>query len=55
MELHDLSDGAPRLVSSSPPSAAYMRQWTELALVQVMACRLFACSGARQVSQYDSL
>ena len=28
-------------VNSSLPSAAYMRQWTESALVQVMACRLF--------------
>ena len=25
----------------SPPSAAYMRQWAEWALVQIMACRLF--------------
>ena len=25
----------------SPPSAAYMRQWTGSALLQVMACRLF--------------
>ena len=28
-------------LNSSPPSAAYMRQWTESSLVQVMACRLF--------------
>ena len=28
--------------SLSPPSAAYMRQWTGPALVQVMACRLFS-------------
>ena len=28
-------------INSSSPSAAYMRQWTEWALVQVMACRLF--------------
>ena len=28
-------------INSSPPSAAYMRQWTVWALVQVMACRLF--------------
>ena len=26
---------------NSPPSAAYMRQWTRSALVRVMACRLF--------------
>ena len=28
-------------IISSPPSAAYMRQWTRSELVQVMACRLF--------------
>ena len=28
-------------VNSSPPSAAYTRQWTGSALVPVMACRLF--------------
>ena len=28
-------------VSSSPPSAAYMPQWIGLALVLIMACRLF--------------
>ena len=28
-------------LNSFPPSAAYMRQWTGSALVQVMACRLF--------------
>ena len=28
-------------LNSSPPSAAYMRQWAQQALVQVMACRLF--------------
>ena len=27
-------------LNSSPPSAAYMRRWTGLSLVQVMACRL---------------
>ena len=27
--------------NSSPPSAAYMRQWTRSSLVQVMACRQF--------------
>ena len=30
-----------RQLNSSPPSAAYMRQWIELALVQTMACCLF--------------
>ena len=28
-------------INSSPPSAAYMHQWTRSALVQVMACHLF--------------
>ena len=28
-------------INSSPPSAAYMRQWIGSALVQIMACRLF--------------
>ena len=28
-------------VNSSPPNAAYMRQWTGLALVDIMVCRLF--------------
>ena len=28
-------------VISSPPSAAYMRQWSGSALVQIIACRLF--------------
>ena len=32
----------PISVNSSPPSAAYMRQWTGSALVQIMACRLFS-------------
>ena len=27
--------------NSSPPSAAYMHQWTGSALVQIIACRLF--------------
>ena len=27
-------------VNSSPPSAAYMRQWTGLALIQIMICRM---------------
>ena len=35
-------------VNSSPPSAAYMHQWTGSALVQVMACRLF---GAKPLSE----
>ena len=29
------------VINSSPPSAAYMRQWTGPSLVQVMACCLF--------------
>ena len=32
---------ANQSVNSSPPSAAYMRQWIGSALVQHMACRLF--------------
>ena len=28
-------------INSSPPSAAYMRQWMGSALVQIMACCLF--------------
>ena len=35
-------------INSSPPSVAYMRQWIELATVQVMACRLF---GAKPLSK----
>ena len=30
-----------KFVKSSPPSAAYMRQWIESTLVQIMACRLY--------------
>ena len=35
-------------VISSPPNAAYMRQWIMLPLVQIMACRLF---GAKPLSK----
>ena len=35
-------------VDSSPPSAAFMRQWIGSALVQIMACRLF---GAKPLSK----
>ena len=31
----------PDLINSSPPNAAYMRQWNWSALVKIMACRLF--------------
>ena len=34
--------------NSSPPSAAYMRQWTGSGLVQIMACHLF---GAKPLSK----
>ena len=34
--------------NSSPPSAAYTRQWIGSALVQIMACRLF---GAKPLSE----
>ena len=36
-------------LNSSPPSAAYMRQWMGSALVQIMACRLF---GAKPLPIY---
>ena len=35
-------------LKSSPPSAAYMRQWIGPALVQIMACHLF---GAKPLSE----
>ena len=35
-------------INSPPSSAAYMRQWTGSALVQIMACRLF---GAKPISE----
>ena len=35
-------------INSSPPCAAYMRQWMRSALVRIMACRLF---GAKQLSE----
>ena len=35
-------------VNSSPPSAAYMRQWTGSTLFQIMACRLV---GAKPLSE----
>ena len=36
----DLNHNLIHFISSSPASAAYMRQWTGSSLVQVMACRL---------------
>ena len=36
------------MINSSPPSAAYMRQWIRSALVQIMASRLF---GAEPLSE----
>ena len=36
------------IFNSSPPSAAYIRQWTGLVLVQIMACRL---DGAKPLSE----
>ena len=38
---HCLYNVYPMLKNWSPPSAAFMRQWTGSSLVQVMACRLF--------------
>ena len=44
-------------LNSSPPSAAYMRQGTEPALVQIMACRLFGAKPLPELmltySQFD--
>ena len=34
-----IGDGS---INSTPPIAAYMRKWSESALVQIMACRLFS-------------
>ena len=41
--LDKMSSKSPRVqwVNSSPPSAAYMHQWTGSALVQIMACHIF--------------
>ena len=36
------------MINSSPPCAAYMRQWIGSASVQIMACRLF---GAKPLSE----
>ena len=43
-----LVTGAVQVVNSTPPSAVYMRQRTGLALVQIMAWRLF---GAKPLSR----
>ena len=37
-----------QLLNSSPPSAAYMRQWIRSALLQIMACCMF---GAKPLSE----
>ena len=37
-----------QLINSSPLSAAYMRPWIGLALIQIMACRLL---GAKPLSK----
>ena len=39
--LDDWGVTPPQWINSSPPSAAYMRQWTVSVLVQIMACRRF--------------
>ena len=41
-------------VYSSPPSAAYMRQWTGYVLVQVMACLLFGAKPLHETMLADS-
>ena len=43
-----MTEGASTGINSSPPSAAYMRQWIRSTLVQIMACRLF---GAKPLSE----
>ena len=42
LEAHGEINFRQQSVNSSPPSVAYMRQWTGSSLVQVMACRPFA-------------
>ena len=46
-------------INSSPPRATYMHQWTGLALVQVMACRLFGAKPLPEpvltYSEFDKL
>ena len=41
MYSQDSAPGGHLHINSSPPSAAYMHQWTGSALVQIMACLLF--------------
>ena len=49
IKFHSNLPGANELsINSSPPSAAYTRQWIGSALVQIMACRLF---GAKPLSE----
>ena len=38
-------------INSSPSSAAYIRQWSGPALVQVMACRLFGANTLHEPMQ----
>ena len=45
---HLLIEESVTSFNSSPPSAAYIRQWIGSALVQIMACRLF---GAKPLSK----
>ena len=43
-------------VTSSPPSAAYMRQWIGTALVQIMVCRLFGAKpSSKPILAYSQL
>ena len=46
-EIKDIGDNNNSYINSSPPGAAYMRQWIRSALVQIMACRLL---GAKPLS-----
>ena len=41
--------------NSSPPSAAYLRQWIGSALVKIMACRLFGAKPSKPILGYCQL
>ena len=46
--LHTIPFKVSCIINSSPSCATYMRQWIGLALVEIMACRLF---GAKPLSK----
>ena len=39
--IHSTHNADLHVINSSPPNAAYIRQWMGQSLVQIMACRLF--------------